>query len=339
MSPQPTNASGGESALRDIAARWAVREDRQLSTTEAAELKAWLAADPRHAAAFEDARASWDFFRALGSAVRRAPVAKPPRKWPIPVTLAAAAAVLIGFVALNPARVQRPTPPDSTAASSALIIRTLADGSVVQLKDGARIVEKFSVEERRVRLEAGEAFFSVRPETRPFLVDAGGVIVRAVGTAFAVRREQQAVDVVVTEGVVQVGSPAQPAALPAAPAQVPGGTVAVVTAGNRATVARPAEGRPAPVAVRAISREEIDRTLAWSGRMIELAGATLGELVAEFSRRSGRRIEVLDTTLQEVRIGGRFPIDDLDGFVRGLEEVYQVESARRDDGTIVLRLK
>jgi ferric-dicitrate binding protein FerR (iron transport regulator) len=162
-------------------------------------------------------------------------------------------------------------------------------------------------------------------------------MVRAVGTAFAVRCEPRAIDVVVTEGIVQVRSDGGPDPVSIAPTAISAPTVALVPAGNRATVARSAAGQPAPVAVNAISREEIDRTLAWSGRMIELAGATLGELVAEFSRRSGRRIEVSDAALRNVRIGGRFPIDDLDGFVRGLEEVYQVQSERSSDGAIVLR--
>jgi len=111
----------------------------------------------------------------------------------------------------------------------------------------------------------------------------------------------------------------------------------VVSAGNRAIVTRTPGGAVAPVEVRAISAAEIERTLAWSGRMLELDGATLGELVAEFSRRSGRRLEVADHALAAVRIGGRFPTDDVDGFVRALEEVYHVSSERRSDGAIVLK--
>jgi transmembrane sensor len=71
--------------------------------------------------------------------------------------------------------------------------------------------------------------------------------------------------------------------------------------------------------------------------MLELGGATLGELAATFAQRSGRRIEIADATLATVRIGGRFPTDDVDGFVRALAEIYDVESEQRPDGSIVLR--
>jgi ferric-dicitrate binding protein FerR (iron transport regulator) len=71
--------------------------------------------------------------------------------------------------------------------------------------------------------------------------------------------------------------------------------------------------------------------------MVDLAGATVGELAAGFAQRTGRRIEVADRALAAVRIGGRLPDDDVEGFVRALEEVYGVRVERRPDGVIVLR--
>ena len=52
---------------------------------------------------------------------------------------------------------------------------------------------------------SGEAYFTVAKNPgRPFVVAAGGVGVRAVGTAFNVRLDSDAVEVLVTEGRVQV---------------------------------------------------------------------------------------------------------------------------------------
>ena len=56
-----------------------------------------------------------------------------------------------------------------------------------------------------------------------------------------------------------------------------------------------------------------------------------------FTRQSGVRIAIADPTLNSVRIGGLFPSDNVDGFVRVLEELYDVKSERRTDGSIVLR--
>jgi ferric-dicitrate binding protein FerR (iron transport regulator) len=89
--------------------------------------------------------------------------------------------------------------------------------------------------------------------------------------------------------------------------------------------------------VSAVSPAEIARTLAWNSALLELGGSTLGELAAAFAAQSGRRIEFADPALRAVRIGGLFPNEDADGFVRVLEEVYDVKSERRADGTIVLR--
>lgn len=334
-------AASGEATRRDLAARWVVRQDRRLSAAETAELEAWLAADPHHATAFADAKASWHFFRTLGTTVRRAPVAATRRKWPVATSLAAAAAIALTFVSLH--RISEPTPPAghqrAAVPPAQAALRLLNDGSVVRLKDDARIEESFTAGERRVRLLSGEAFFIVaRDGSRPFYVEAGEVTVRAVGTAFAVRCAPRTVDVVVTEGVVNVSPPA--AAVDSQPAAHPRAGPAVVRAGNRAIIARAAtDGRAAPIAVSPISGDEMDRMLAWSGRMLELAGATLGELVAEFSRRSGRQLRLGDPALSSVQVGGRFPIDDVDGFVRALEEIYQVKSERQSDGVIVLRLQ
>ena len=71
--------------------------------------------------------------------------------------------------------------------------------------------------------------------------------------------------------------------------------------------------------------------------MLELGGATLGELVEAFAQRTGRRLEIAEPALAAVRIGGRFPTDDSDGFVRALKEIYGVDSERHPDGTILLR--
>src|SRR3546814_17114732 len=56
-----------------------------------------------------------------------------------------------------------------------------------------------------IALKSGEAWFQVaKDRARPFVVEIGDVRVRAVGTAFSVRREAHGVDVQGTEGVVGV---------------------------------------------------------------------------------------------------------------------------------------
>jgi transmembrane sensor len=326
----------GEGMIRDLAARWVVRQDRRLTAAEAEELHAWLAADPRHAAALAAAQTSWRTFRELGSIVRHAPepVIVPSVRtrihWGVIVGLAAAVVVLALIAVDRPRRVTAPAAIRGAAPAvlNAPATRRLADGSVARLKNDAKIVESFTPNERRVRLVRGEAFFTVAKDAaRPFFVEVGEVTVRAVGTAFAVQLESRAVNVLVTEGTVRV-TPATPVNKTADEAS------ALVDAGHRAVVARE---NAASVAVTAVSVDEMARALAWNVPMLDLAGATLGELVRAFSAQAGRRVEIGDPALAEVRIGGRFPTEDVEGFVRVLEEIYDVKSERRADGAIVLR--
>ena len=81
----------------------------------------------------------------------------------------------------------------------------LADGSIVELNRDSEVLPQFTRTERRVILLKGEAHFSVTKDpTRPFIVRAGHVDVRAVGTAFNVLVQSDAVQVSVTEGKVRV---------------------------------------------------------------------------------------------------------------------------------------
>src|SRR5204863_5888557 len=85
------------------------------------------------------------------------------------------------------------------------------DGSVVELNRGAVVSAHFTASERRMRLVSGEANFKVAKDPqRPFVVEARGVAVRAVGTAFNVRIDAVSVEVLVTEGVVNVAQPPAP---------------------------------------------------------------------------------------------------------------------------------
>ncbi|MGH7956064.1 MAG: iron-containing alcohol dehydrogenase, partial [Opitutaceae bacterium] len=78
-----------------------------------------------------------------------------------------------------------------------------AYGSVVELNVDADILVDFSPVRRAVRLVRGEAHFTVATDAaRPFVVSAGGVEVRAVGTGFAVHFAPQEIAVLVTEGQV-----------------------------------------------------------------------------------------------------------------------------------------
>lgn len=84
---------------------------------------------------------------------------------------------------------------------------TLPDGSVITLNKNTLLEypDKFTGEQRNVKLSHGEAFFSVaHNRAKPFIIDAGGVSIKVVGTSFNVKEKNGDVQVIVETGLVQV---------------------------------------------------------------------------------------------------------------------------------------
>lgn len=324
-----------DEARRKIAARWIVRRDRGLSAAESIEFELWLAADPRHVAAMQRSAGAWALLdrvpefsaqRALAEAARQRG-----RRWRFGIIGGLAAAAAVALLVVGPwSRAPHATPPASVSALVAVGPRvvTLADGTVVRINDHSEIVEQFTAAERLVRLVRGEAHFTVtKNPARPFIVSAGALRVRAVGTAFNVNLREAAVEVLVTEGTVELAHAAAPAAAP----------MPLATHGERALVA---SGPAAPpITITRVAPAEMVKALAWQDSLLRLGGATLAEITAEFERRSGHRVDIPDRELAQLRVGGRFRADDVDGFANLLATTFDIDVERAADGTLVLRKK
>jgi transmembrane sensor len=336
------------------AAAWVVRSDRGLSASEQDELSAWLARDPGHGAALARYRRHWGRLDPLADwrpehGMQPNPdLLAPPLRRRVrraATLLAPLAAAVLGWM-LWPDR-SPPTllPPPATLLAGAVTAsqRVLDDGSVVELNRDADLAVVFTPGERRVVLRRGEAHFAVtRDEARPFVVQANGVDVRAVGTAFNVRLDPAALEVLVTEGSVDVRRAAMPPpaagndteSLPALNVAPP---VAIprLTARQRALIPLGSGSRAPEVAV--LTQGEIERVLAWQHRRLDFNDVPLHEIVAEFNRRNVIQLVVVDPELAATRISAAFRSDNLAGFVRLLEAGFAVRAETRGDAEIVLR--
>ncbi len=233
------------------------------------------------------------------------------------VGLAAALAVLLWPVA--------PRAPDLADSAPGMRViprpepQALADGSVAEVRHGGQLEVAFATEERRVRLRQGEVHLTVAKDAvRPFVVEAGGVIVRAIGTAFSVRWERDTLDVLVTEGQVQVESPA--------------GVPVPVSAGESAQVV--ARMRPV-IAVQ--KQESIERALAWRTVRLEFEGLPLAAVITEFNLRNTLQLAIGDTGAGRVKVAGTFQADKPEAFARLLEAGFGIAVERRAVGAWVLR--
>lgn len=331
------------------AAAWVLRCDRGLTSREQDDFFQWLAANPQHGEQFARHRRHWNRVDALAQwrpefTTHPNPdlLAPPPRRrlrrfLPLSLAFAAAAAIAAVFFVAKPPGFKSPPAAGIRVSSAADDRRVLEDGSIVELNRGAQVTVDFTGGERRVRLDQGEAHFTVTKDAaRPFVVTAHGIDVRAIGTAFNVRLDAAVVEVLVTEGRVRVDSPhAVPADAPSDERLAGAPLVPVLEARQRAVVSLLA--RPEPAQIATLTPGEIERVLAWQHRLLDFTAAPLDEIVAEFNRRNVVQLILIDPDLGSVRLSASFRSDNIDGFVHLLEAGFGVKAEHRGGAEILLR--
>jgi transmembrane sensor len=260
--------------------------------------------------------------------------------FPLAAALTAAAAIAWMF------SINRPAPARSgsavmavaTKADTTVTQRLLEDGTVVELNRGAVLSVNFTPAERRVRLEQGEAHFTVtKNPARPFIVTARGMDVHAVGTAFNVRLDAQVVEVLVTEGRVRVSEAPEPAAdgSKSEAREMRAPLVPLLQAGQRAVVSLAPQSAAPQIAT--LTPGEIERVLAWQHRMLDFTATPLSDVVAEFNRHNDVQLVVVDPELASIPISANFRSDNIEGFVRLLEVGSFARAERRGENEIRLR--
>jgi transmembrane sensor len=323
------------------AATWVLRRDRGLTAAEQDALSQWLAADPRHGEALALQRWGWDELdrlTGLQTSLGAVPDADlfAPRRARVRILGWTAAGALLAlaagaaFLALPSGTATSPTrivPPVAAAAPRLLSLerQTLGDGSVVELNRGAEMRLAWTAVERRVVLVRGEASFTVaRDPERPFVVAAGGVEVRALGTVFNVRCDPESVEIVVAEGRVRIAAPAAPT-----------NEAPIVEAGQQAVV--PVAGQAAPARVVTLSPAQLQARLAWQPRLLDFTDAPLATILAEFNRRNDLDLTIRDAELAALRLSATFRSDNVEGFLRLMESEFGIATEWTGARTIVLQ--
>ncbi|MDX2185360.1 MAG: FecR domain-containing protein [Opitutaceae bacterium] len=316
--------------MESEASLWAARLDgTQLTLGQRRELDRWLEEDPRHRKLLERyCRLSADIEPVARAAVQAGRLSVPAGEAPragwlhwAPWTVAATAVAAIALWAWWPANPTWQDAKFATAAAQRQDVR-LSDGSRVELNAGSSLVLEEGRTERRTRLASGEAFFSVaRDGERPFLVETPAGVIRVTGTSFNVSVDHgRAIEVTVVEGSVQVS----PGGANRPPVSLKGGDRLVST--------------PAKVTVSKLEPEEQERVLSWRTGRIVFSDTSLSEALARFSKYHGRSI-VAEASVADLKVGGRFSLDDLEGFLSSLETILSVKVTRDLGGTIHVGLR
>jgi transmembrane sensor len=245
----------------------------------------------------------------------------------------------------------------------------LSDGSIVQVDPETQLRVRYSAQSRRVFLTRGRALFHVaKNKDRPFLVNADGTTVRAVGTAFGVERQSQRVVITVAEGKVSVTSDAKSLSPPLDteifegrhdhPKDFSSGVA------TRAPPARPNTSSRSSIESQELGSDQAngalllsanqqiilehrgsaetvrtvdsDRELAWAEGRLIFQNDDVAEVATQFNRYNRVQLRVADEALARRRVSGVFNAAAPESFIAFLQTVAPVRIVRDKENSITI---
>ncbi|MGJ8694448.1 MAG: FecR family protein [Thalassotalea sp.] len=243
---------------------------------------------------------------------------------------------------------------------------TMADGSILWLNSSTTIHVDYTEAFRRIKLIQGEAHFEVAKDaTRPFEVYANDRLVRAIGTAFSVHKLKDTIQVIVSEGTVELAiidetlvvipDDFQPVKVTddfnkvnakkslhsasnktATPPTNIKQILGRLSAGQRISI--PIENENISDVVE-LDNSEITRSLSWKEGKLVFAGESLEDVIQEITRHTKVKIDVLDPQLKSMRIGGQFQLGETDTLFYVLESGFGITVNKVDELHVQLLLK
>lgn len=298
----------------------------------------WLAGNAAHARAFELATEAWEDSIHLRRLLH---LKRPEQSAPRRVWLAAAAAIAV--LAIGVAFLLWRTEGVVTGIGEQRFL-TLDDGTRVYLNTATHIVVRYDERVRRVELRAGEALFSVAAQRdRPFIVSAAGREVRALGTAFVVRRDAHRLAVTLVEGKVSISKPSadrmettesRAQSMPdpqsrGVTSSVPQSPIVTLRPGQRIVFASES-------AAPKLGETSLEQALAWRNGQVVLKDAPLNSATAEMNRYNKVPIVIEDPQSRELLINGLFQAGDSVSFAKAVAHIYGLTIVEQES-RIVLR--
>lgn len=321
--------------MLEAAAVWHARlrepkSDPVAAASQRAQFDQWMAANPRHARAFEETKSLWD---ALETPVKQVIDEEPAfshRERPgvgafrnltrRSAVLAACLAILMMTGVIYHDDVMIRLNSDHMTSLGERTPLMLADGSRVTLNTDSAISVALKPNRRRVSLLRGEAWFDVSPDRgRPFFVEVTEGHIRVTGTSFGVRLEDDGAIVSLTEGQLELSAkPDHDAASHLA-----------LNAGHQAHLFDGAISDPIT----------LDKTAAtaWLRGQIVFFNTPLREVIAELNRYRGGHIVIVDGGLDDLKVSGVFATDDPGAALGVIADTLPVRVIRMTDFLVLLR--
>ncbi|HEX4987065.1 MAG TPA: FecR domain-containing protein [Burkholderiales bacterium] len=309
-----------DSPVREEAARWFQRRVAGgLDASEERRFEAWLRADPVHAQEYRALERIWSRLDELplqagGFAPPRRPRAVAMR-WAACASFAVVAAVAVAWAY----RWHAAQPLFAVAYATGVAERAraaLPDGSRIELGAQSRLRVTFYRDRRESALDAGEAYFIVaRDVSRPYAVLSGVTTVRVTGTRFSVRRTDDATQVALDEGSIEVAN----------------------AGGEPQKLVAPAAVRSDAGGLHVLAPADVERLTAWHRGQLVFHDEPLAEVARELSRYRRAPVHVADADAGALRVTGIAFLDRPDAFIDGLAAALPVALERGADGAVTVR--
>lgn len=290
--------------IEEQAAQWLARQDGDNWSPALEEaLERWKAESTAHRVAYLRLAASWN--TATPPEKRQTSRASNAGYWRIAagLILAVGAALLINIGGAAPGTVME-TPVGGNQHMA------LADGSQIVLNTATLLRSKVNSRERTVWLDRGEVYFAIAPDPKkPFVVVAGNSRITVLGTRFLVRTQEGKTEVDVVEGRVRVeplGNAHEKSAM-------------VLTANQRVIAV------PGKLIRSSQSEAQLENALSWRERKLVFDQVSLEHAASEFNRYNATKLLIADAEARKVIIGGRFDVDNVQGFSRLLSDGFGLQ--------------
>ena len=333
-------------SIQTQASEWLAKLDaEQPSKRDLADFKQWVNADSAHRIAFEELVEFWDEMNILTQAVLPRELLtnglltnelaankllpeqpSQPRPWYASMQTVMGAALLAIAAVVVTITMQLPSTTIYTTGVGEQKIVQLADNSIVQLNTNSRLEVHYSDSTRRLTLSQGEAHFDVAHNpNRPFEVYAGQGLVRAIGTAFTVHIRKIDVEVIVTEGTVELDRAAQPNIA----TNITVEPNAIVTTAAKPTVKASAGSvltydKDLLNDVELMVASQLEKQLSWREGMLIFKGEPLQNVVDEVSRYTNLKIIIPERSAREMKVGGLFKVGDTESLFEALRDGFDI---------------
>jgi transmembrane sensor len=303
--------------VAEKAAQWIVRltaDDETERANARAGFEAWKQADPRHLEAAARMQAFMGQVQAVRDGAGSNPKAgrialnaafmlnrKPHRAKRI------GAALAIAFALGAPAWLTLQSYPasylmaDLRTAIGQWETQTLTDGTRITLNSASAVNLRFDDKRRALELVKGEILVDVARDTaRPFLVETAHGNIRALGTGFVVKREEDATVLTMLESRVSVQTAKQRTVLESTSTD---GTF--ISAGQRVRITPDGLGEVQDIDAHGISN-------AWKFHQLVVQDRPLPDVLDELGRHRPGRIQYDRAQLENIKVSAVLPLDNTD---------------------------